>query len=825
MDSVPAGLPPRPSAEPGAESALLRTRSLLDSTSRQHKLILSNYRLAVDVRADELAALSLLRSLLEELESCIVENDNPPPTVSKRKALIKVEKARRSVLAAVRECAGRVTESQKLFEEIERFIELRPEEPVSPRNFPVRWSRKAPMSRNLARRRDQAHGRNMRPADSLVMSIVGLSAIAEGRERDTPTAAADLARGTAAHPLPPVPPGDKAKAPQPHHHHPAGAAAPRPQAEEAAAAAARRRPDGVGGGHLQDISNTVVAAAAVAGAGGAADKLEPQGGRGCGPTSASQVIKNATLLLQRMQLQQHEQPPRTTNDSVDAEAGDEDLRPSLSHDVAAPSSATTTTMCNMDSCVSGPQPRTMISGVGETGYEDGDEDEDEVNSAERRCYDADSPDHRVSLLGCARTAAAAVAAAARSTASTPPHPDGQQARGSGAGLAAAAPEAAPMGPPAATEAASRSQESLTGNRSYLGAESRRRVSATDATLTAAAAAAAAVAQQPQARAAAAGGGPFSASGSEASAFLAEGIQADAAAAELDEIGLMAAARPLAPPPPAPRYGMTRHQHAAAPLPPSLPPQYSSAAAAAAGSPQLQQHPAHAAALAAAAAHPYGANGFSHPPLHLLHVATNPHPAYAAGAAAQPHPNFGPHSVPPSVPSSLRDYPIAGQAAARVGGGSGGGAVVLGQGHGRRYGGSSQPVSAHQSLDSGQFPATATITTWDNVSLADTEPPPGAAPGQRSRRGGRRRGGGGLMGIVRNVVGFVGVSVLSGAAMVLGAAAVNTGLDEQEAAQQARQHKISGRRGQQRLGRGGDDLIPQRTLQQLRSPDLLALGRG
>ncbi|GFR52640.1 hypothetical protein Agub_g15231, partial [Astrephomene gubernaculifera] len=127
-------------------------------------------------------------------------------------------------------------------------------------------------------------------------------------------------------------------------------------------------------------------------------------------------------------------------------------------------------------------------------------------------------------------------------------------------------------------------------------------------------------------------------------------------------------------------------------------------------------------------------------------------------------------------------------------------------------GASQPPSGYPSLDG--------TAAWDNVSVADTEPLPGAPSDRRGgRRGGRRRNGG-LLGLVRHVVGFVGVSVLSGAAMALGAAAVNTGLDEQEAAQRARS------RGPKRVGRGGGgDMIPQSTLQQLRSPDLLALGRG
>ncbi|GIL87574.1 hypothetical protein Vretifemale_15573 [Volvox reticuliferus] len=235
-----------------------------------------------------------------------------------------------------------------------------------------------------------------------------------------------------------------------------------------------------------------------------------------------------------------------------------------------------------------------------------------------------------------------------------------------------------------------------------------------------------------------------------------------------------------------------------------------------------QHPAHAAAVAAAAAHPYGANGFPHPPSNYHHLS----PHAAAGGAANPSGTHGDlaasnfperqYSQPPSLPSSLRDFPVTGSGA-RPGGLSGAAAAAIASARARP-----QPPSGYQSLDSGQFPASA--VAWDSVSLADTE------SGSLSKRNGRRRRGrpGGLLGLVRHVMGFVGVSVLSGAAMALGAAAVNTGLDEQQAIQQARQRQGSGgRRDQlQRISYGGgNDLIPQRTLQQLRSPDLLALGRG
>ncbi|GLI63775.1 hypothetical protein VaNZ11_006850 [Volvox africanus] len=863
-DAAPAGLPSRLSVGTGTESALQRTRSLLESATRQHKYVTSNYHLAADLRDDELAALSLLRSLLEELETCIMENENPPASVSKRKALIKVEKARRAVLAAVRECSSHVVESQGLFADIERFIELRPEEPVSPRNFPIKWSRKVPMLRNVPKRWEPTHGRSRRVEDSLVMSIIGLSALAEGSYRgDTPTSDASgpiaMQPPVLAAPKPSSPALPVVRTPlEPTTRH-------NNEASECSMMAVKDGGDGVaaalaaeaignslsiGAGGGDTIQYDLISASETAAEGAAAAAVS---------VAKPQDVQNAALLLDQMQMQ----PPKP---AVAADTEDGVRRPSLSYDVAHSGA---TTMCNIDSCVSVLPPAgstltaaAMGGGATESNMQsyaaydnsaDDDDvcDEDEVNSAER---DAVSPNHQVSLLGCAKTLAAAATAASsmskaaaaaaadaasavtRSTTSTPPSRKEQgqtPGRGeltlSGAGAAVSIVPAGSVAAEAhsvrAGEPRAGSQESLHGNRPQLNSDLRRLPSGSHVV------APAAVMDLPLL------------DGSRVEAVLAgEAREVEVAAGELGDLGLtvanaagaatMAAQRLLVPQQPRyvpimPRQNLPSTTAAAAgsggggaaPVLPAAAPQQPYAYANPIGH---VQHPAHAAALAAAATHPYGANGFSHPPSTYHHFS----PHAAGGAAANLPGVYGDiatlnypihHSQPPSLPSSLRGYPVAGPAT-RPGGISGTAAVAAlaaGPHHGR-----SQPMSLYQSLDSGQFPASA--VAWDTVSVADTE--------SGSQRNGRRRRGrsGGLMGLVRHVMGFVGVSVLSGAAIALGAAAVNTGLDEQQAAQQARQRQGSGgRRDQlQRISYGGgNDLIPQRTLQQLRSPDLLALGRG
>ncbi|EFJ48988.1 hypothetical protein VOLCADRAFT_104528 [Volvox carteri f. nagariensis] len=809
-EAAPSGLPPRPSAVMGAESALQRTRSLLEGVARQHKYVMSKNRLGADHKADELAALSLLRSLLQELETGIMENENPPPSVSKRKALIKVEKARRGVLAAVRECACHVTESQKLFEQIERFIELRPEEPVSPRNFNIKWTRKANTSRNVTKRREPFLGRHKRTDESLVMSIAGLSAIAEGGERDTP-------KSDAAGPTSQIPP-----APAPRDKLLSSKTAPK----VGTVPTPKRVKDGEKRGAAQDT--------ATASASGSNSAREYDVGPAAAAAAADndavpavQTVHDASLLLQQMQVQ-----PRRTSDSED------DLRASLSHDVV-PSADT---MCNIDSCISGLPQRVPTSAVAaapgcDAGvsnlrvcgtYEDRafqQGADDEVNSAER---EESTPDHRVSLLGSAkRAAAAAVAAAAaaaanRSTASTPLR---RPEQGRGPGSAELVPRgstqvaAAVSLAPARDGSAIHNQDTVTPNRNYFATEPRQHASAADIPV------APDDVQLPLPLPSSLSPEHiFGTPGHQVDHFAPTGLmesplpdrgQAAAPDAEIDAIPLVAAVTPpeLAITPP-PRYVRTRHHH-----------NRGSGAAETAVLPPVHYgpHPAHAAAVAAAAAHPYGANGFPHPhiqPLHLhLHHYAAPDPADAYADAASSL--IGPYSLRASLPCSLRDFPVAVPPGRQgsLGGVSGpGGAVVAAPRPGTRYA-AGQPPPVYLSLDSGQFNALA--AAWDNLSLAETEPAAGAQP-QQGRRGKHRRGGG-LLGVMRSVVGFVGVSLISGAAMALGAAAINTSLDEQEAAA-ARQRQKNGARQRLRRG-GGDDLIPQRTLQKLRSPDLLALGRG
>ncbi|GIM11190.1 hypothetical protein Vretimale_14734 [Volvox reticuliferus] len=752
-EAASAGLPPRLSTGTGTDSALQRTRSLLESATRQHKYVTSNYHLAADLRADELAALSLLRSLLEELETCIMENENPPASVSKRKALIKVEKARRAVLAAVRECSSHVVESQGLFADIERFIELRPDEQVSPRNFTIKWTRKVPILRSVLKRWEQpAQGRSRRVEDSLVMSIIGLSAIAEGRDRgDTPTS-------DASGPIAIPPPGLSArKPPSPNLSMSRTPLEPttRQNNEDGECCTTLANDDGDG---------VVVAVAAVPAGGSSLDKAagdcdtDDQYGQSLAAAAAaataaeaagaaavsvvtSPAVQNAALLLEQLQMQ----PPKPAGHG----GKEDDQRPSLSYDVAH---SADTTMCNIDSCVSvlptrGSTNTAAAVGGGATdsnlpsyaaydnSADDDDEcDEDEVNSAER---DAVSPDHQVSLLGCAKTAAAAAVAAAtaskaaaaaadaataaviRSTASTPPPRQehgqtpgpgeptlGGGSAGGGPGgpassVAATGPMAAAASAPAA-EALTVSQESLHGNRSQSNNDLVRHASGSSNV------APTAVVDLP----------------------VLDGLRLDAAPAEAREVDANAAGAAAAAAAaqrllmPQPRYVpiMPRHNSntstgggsgGATPVLVAAPPPYTSA------NPMSHaQHPAHAAAVAAAAAHPYGANGFPHPPSNYHHLS----PHAAAGGAANPSGTHGDlaasnfperqYSQPPSLPSSLRDFPVTGSGA-RPGGLSGAAAAAIASARARP-----QPPSGYQSLDSGQFPASA--VAWDSVSLADTE---------------------------------------------------------------------------------------------------------
>ncbi|KXZ46038.1 hypothetical protein GPECTOR_47g313 [Gonium pectorale] len=861
---------PEEQAQPGACSSFAssRTRALLDEARKQQKHVEGSKKLSSDVKEKELAALSLLVSTLAELHGSINEHDNPGPGVAKRKVLIKVEKARRQVLATVREGARGTTESKKLFEEVERFIELRPDESLSPRQ----WSRPTPQP-EPQRARGHIPVRKLRPTDSLCASIMGLAEFAEGRDingQESPysAVAADAApageSATAAAAASAAAGGglrtssDEQKAP-------AGAPLPPQQKLQTVA----KEQQGPGSGQVE--------ATAVRRALG---NLNINGGERGGALVAGE--KGSAVAVVSTQ----QQPGRQARD-VGSSDGEDDTRPPLLLDVAQSSAATT--MCNMDSCVTGPQ-------RGPTGrtangarrrsderYQDGadddddddEEDGDEVNSAEGggRRY-GDSPDHRVSLLGrmaggaaaattaatSAADAAAAAAAAAGSSTQPPLDISGLRAKyakltsGGNANMAVAAlPPAAPaprgeyaaavtgpdFGQPAAggsgrpsdgaqstTDAAGtvgpvtpgagaghgpspsvralaealRSQESILGNRSYFGVDPR----------------------------CGSGSGHVPQYPSGPEPFTDETVPASAAAEELDAIDprVGAAARHpataaglhhAAPPQPQPQQGYRPTKQPYGPPEPAGP-----ASVAASSAAPGTSHPAYHAAAAAAAAgaqyhrhaqyQPHGPNPQQH------------HALAAATAAAAAHP-FTCHQHPTlplgSGPSSLRDYPLVprqGHAHGRAGPGSDVGMGAAQAAMGPRYG-ASQPASGHQSLDSGRFPASATMTNWDSASIADTEPAPGSQP---TRRGRRRRGGNGLFGLVRNVVGFVGVSVISGAAMVLGAAAVNTGLDEQNAANEARRGP---RRGQRPLGRGGDELIPQRALQQLRSPDLLALGRG
>ncbi|KAG2491656.1 hypothetical protein HYH03_010026 [Edaphochlamys debaryana] len=828
--------------------------------------------------------------------------------MSKKKALIQVEKARREVLLVTRECLQHVKESQ-LFLEVEAFVELRPHEALSPRDLGIPWrlgtasggggggrgssgGGAAPADRY--HRRDQSGVRN-----SLVNSIAGLAALAASHHLEE---AAGAGAG-----------GTPAEAGTPTSASETPGQSPSLQAFLQPGRHSQAQRGGTGHGSESEGEGEV----------DGAPESEPQAGAGAEEAGAP---KQQQRLQPRAVPQTPQQQKGPAQAQGQAGAGAMELQQACSEgedDLAPRQADSAATMCNMDSCTSGlpygthrgtasaaaaaaqlEEARRYGAGPDAAygyGYEDGDDSGDEVSSADFTARErgergedreggglrdsgllglggggltsrtvatslASSDDHlnhQVVLLpqpGRTPTQPAAPArpppepapapfpAPAPAPAKPPtaplPLPPGAGSLKAAAAAAAGGAEAPPggqaqaQGPAvsaarsAAVAAALRSQESLTANRSYVGLD--RRVGpgsdalgmlglgpmgpglglglssvppSNDPSPTAAAAAAAA----------AAGAGlrplpPFVPPSS-----LHGGAHPGGHTNHSHGHGLPLPGGPT-------RYVVTRH-HAAAlaaahgpPHAGSLP-HHPSTAASAAGpgalpggpyGPDMYAHHAYAAAVAAAAGHPYPPHPY-HNPYHV-----------------SPYNPYGAYSLPPSVPGSLRDFPVGPASAVNVpvsgrpGPGSVVGDLVGGEGRpgererqaGDGAPGGRQANANHASLDSGgRYPDSA--APWDNASVADTEPLPGA-PGRQPRR---RRGS--VFGFVKNVVGFVGVSMLSGAAMVLSAAAVNTSIDDQQAAGGQRR---GGKRGQ-RLGRGSDDLIPQRAMQQLRGPDLLAMSRG
>ncbi|KAG2449323.1 hypothetical protein HYH02_005478 [Chlamydomonas schloesseri] len=845
-------------------SARKKTRTLLEKVAKEYERI-SRKRMNDDARSDELTALVLLRSVLTDLEKCILEHEQPPPALSQKRALIKVEKARKEVLAAVKECSGRVSECQKLLDEVELFTELRPNEPVTPRTFKVEWRRPPP--REALRRKDLARSRAGKgPGDSLVASIVGLAALAESLDGgETPTS--DAAGPASFAPM--SPPMAQLKAKQQGQQAAAGVAAVKDAKERVAP------PDEVS---LLGSVGTVVAASAAKAAAVAAGAAA--GAAPCN-SSASGVRGPAQQAVARPS---GEYGMRLQSD------GENDLRPALSTGVADSSA----TMCNLDSCASGPNQRSLASAAagGERSYEEGDDsqDEDEVSSADNGRYanSARASQERVVLLSskpmsllhtpqqplqphpphvpgsrsarpsplkssapAPRTGALALQPhSARSQACAASQPfapvPAVQALNSSSEMLVGAPQPveeaapAPVGTAAqvqqrssqALEVALRSQEAILGNRSYVGKEPRHRpVGPTTATVLLQQRTAMAAEQQqlqqpyPQMQQPVAAPPPH-----------AYGVTlSDADAARLRA----AVAQQL---PPAPRYSVQRHQAQIQPpaapsaVPVMMQPQQQ-VAAPMPPQPQQQQQYMHQYVPQQQGPHQQYPAMYSASGAHMAMPPPGAALAAPASAAARPA----------SLPSGPLQVQHSGDVVVGAAGAAGAAGAVPRQYHAHpsHYGGS-QPVSSGQSLEnmpppggSGAFPPhlthpyhqyyhpsyPASQVAWDSVSLAETEPLPGADSRRKGRRAGRRRGGG-LFGFVKGVVGFVGVSVLSGAAMVLGAAAVNTSLDEQDAANAPRPRPAgTGSRRGQRLARGPDDLIPQRTLQQLRSPDLLAMSRG
>ncbi|KAG2433396.1 hypothetical protein HXX76_008454 [Chlamydomonas incerta] len=852
----PAAVPrndPLAAARSESASARKKTRTLLEKVTKEYERI-SRKRMNDDARSDELTALVLLRSVLTDLEKCILEHEQPPPALSQKRALIKVEKARKEVLAAVKECSGRVAECQKLLDEVELFTELRPNEPVTPRNFKVEWRRPGP--REAPRRKDLARSRAGKgPGDSLVASIVGLAALAESLDSgETPTS--DAAGPASFAPMSPPMAQLKAKQLGLLQQEPAGGGKER----------AGVPPDEVS---LLGSVGTVVAVSAAKAAAVAA-------GAGSGAAPCNSSTSGVRGPAARPSGEYGVPPPHALRHQLD---GENELRPALSTGVADSSA----TMCNLDSCASGPHQRGLASAAGERSYEEGDDsqDEDEVSSADNgRCANsARASQERVVLLSkpasllhtpqqplhphpphvpgsrsarpsplksSAPTARGGVlplqplSARSQGSAALQPFAPGPavHALNSSSEMLAGVPqlaEEAAVGAPAqqpvqrsaqALEVALRSQETILGNRSYVGKEPRHRpIGPTTATvlLQQRSAMAAAAAEQQQAYPQM----PQQQPGAAPPPPHAYGVSlSEAEAARLRA----AVAQQL---PPAPRYSVQRHQQLQA-APPAAP------------MTQQQQGP-YVQQYAPQQQGPYQ----QYPAMYSGGVPYAAMPAAPGAGAAAPVPAAGPRPASlPSGPLQVQhsgDVVIGAASAAAAAAAAAGAVPRQYHPHHAHYGGS-QPVSGGQSLEampppppggSGAFPPhlthpyhqyyhpsyPASQVAWDSVSLAETEPLPGAEGRRKGRRNGRRRGGG-LFGFVKGVVGFVGVSVLSGAAMVLGAAAVNTSLDEQDAANAAPTRPAgTGTRRGQRIARGPDDLIPQRTLQQLRSPDLLAMSRG
>eukprot|EP00198_Chlamydomonas_reinhardtii_P009279 XP_001698616.1 predicted protein [Chlamydomonas reinhardtii] len=803
-------------------SARKKTRTLLEKVTKEYERI-SRKRMNDDARSDELTALVLLRSVLTDLEKCILEHEQPPPALSQKRALIKVEKARKEVLAAVKECSGRVSECQKLLDEVEMFTELRPNEPVTPRNFKVEWRRPAP--REAPRRKDLARSRTGKgPGDSLVASIVGLAALAEDLDGgETPTS--DAAGPASFAPMSPQLRAKQLGLQQ----EAAGAAVLRGSKD------AKDRvvpPDEVS---LLGSVGTVVAVSAAKAAAVASGT-----GAGAAPcnSSTSGVRGPAQQSVARPSGEYGGAAPHALRHQLD---GENDLRPTMSTGVADSSA----TMCNLDSCASGPNHRGLASAAagGERSYEEGDDsqDEDEVSSADNGRYagSARASQERVVLLSkpmsllhtpqqplhphpphvpgsrSARPSPLKSSAPAGRAGVLPLQPLSARSQGSAApqpfapapavhalnsssdmlaGVPQLADEAA-AGAPAqqpvqrsaqALEMALRSQEAILGNRSYVGKEPRNRpVGPTTATVLLQQRSAAAAAEQQHLQQPC----PHMQQQQQQGAALPPPHTYGVPLSEAEAARLRAVVSQQLPP--APRYSVQRH----------LP------------------QPAHVAA-APMVMHPQ--QQYAQQQLHQ--GPHQPYPVSGAPCAAMPAPGAAPAVAGPR-PASLPAGPLQVQHSGDVvvGAATAAGAVPRQyHPHHAHYGGS-QPVSGGQSLEnipppppggSAAFPPhlthpyhqyyhpsyPASQVAWDSVSLAETEPLPGADGRRKGRRNGRRRGGG-LFGFVKGVVGFVGVSVLSGAAMVLGAAAVNT------------------------IARGPDDLVPQRTLLQLRSPDLLAMSRG
>lgn len=162
---------PASPANLAANPALLKSSDLASKAAQLLEYIKRSARYTAADKADEEAALMLIRSKLQALEASLRAFDELKTPKNKGEALRSLERARKDVLAAARECKPHVIQSKQLVLEVEAFSELEAEEPVSPRAYGIEWQRAA---QQLGSNRDQSTKRHAPVYESLTSSVAGL---------------------------------------------------------------------------------------------------------------------------------------------------------------------------------------------------------------------------------------------------------------------------------------------------------------------------------------------------------------------------------------------------------------------------------------------------------------------------------------------------------------------------------------------------------------------------------------------------------------------------------------------------------------------------